>query len=110
MTRYVVQRLFLLVGTLIGVLTITFVLTHILPGSPVEVMLGHRPTQDQIAAATHRLGLDLPLWRQYLRFLGDIARGEFGQSFLTNRPVLLDIRERLMATVELTSLAVVCIV
>jgi peptide/nickel transport system permease protein len=110
MTRYIVQRLFLLVGTLLGVLTITFVLTHILPGSPVEVMLGHRPTQDQIAAATHRLGLDLPLWRQYLRFLGEIARGEFGQSFLTNQPVLQDIGQRLMATVELTSLAVVAIV
>jgi peptide/nickel transport system permease protein len=110
MTRYVIQRLILLVGTLLGVLTITFVLTHILPGSPVEIMLGHQPTQEQIAAATHRLGLDLPLWRQYLRFVGEIARGEFGQSFLTNRPVLVDIGERLMATVELTSLAVICIV
>ena len=110
MTRYVIQRLILLVGTLIGVLTITFVLTHILPGSPVEVMLGHRPTQDQIAEATHRLGLDLPLWKQYLRFLGEIAQGQFGTSFLTNQPVLLDIQQRLMATVELTSLAVIAII
>src|SRR5215472_10440149 len=110
MTRYVIQRLILLVGTLIGVLTITFVLTHILPGSPVEVMLGHRPTQDQISEATHRLGLDLPLWKQYLRFLGEIAQGQFGTSFLTNQPVLLDIQQRLMATVELTSLAVIAII
>jgi peptide/nickel transport system permease protein len=109
MTRYVIQRLILLVGTLIGVLTITFVLTHILPGSPVEVMLGHRPTQEQIAAVTHRLGLDLPLWEQYLRFIGEIARGEFGQSFLTNQPVVQDIQQRLMATVELTTLAVIAI-
>jgi peptide/nickel transport system permease protein len=110
MTRYVAQRVVLLVGTLIGVLTVTFVLTHILPGSPVEVMLGHRPTQDQIEAARHRLGLDLPLWQQYLRFLAEIARGEFGRSFLTNQPVLQDIGQRLMATVELTSFAVVAIV
>lgn len=109
MTSYVIQRLVLLVGTLIGVLTVTFVLTHILPGSPVEVMLGHRPTQEQIAVVTHRLGLDLPLWRQYLRSLGEIAQGEFGQSFLTNQPVIQDIGQRLMATVELTSLAIVCI-
>ena len=61
MVRHVIQRLILLVGTLIGVLTVTFVLTHILPGSPVEVMLGHRPTPDQIEAAKHQLGLDLPL-------------------------------------------------
>jgi peptide/nickel transport system permease protein len=110
MARYIIQRLVLLVGTLIGVLTITFVLTHILPGSPVEVMLGHRPTQDQIAAATHRLGLDLPLWRQYLRFLSEIVQGQFGQSFLTSQPVLQDIQQRLMATVELTSLAIIAIV
>ena len=57
MPRHVVQRLILMVGTLIGVLTVTFVLTHILPGSPVEVMLGHRPTPDQIQAAKHQLGL-----------------------------------------------------
>ena len=50
MARHVSQRLILLVGTLIGVLTVTFALTHILPGSPVEVMLGHRPTPDQVEA------------------------------------------------------------
>jgi peptide/nickel transport system permease protein len=110
MTRYVVQRLILMVGTLIGVLTVTFALTHILPGSPVEVMLGHRPSPDQIAAAKHELGLDLPLWEQYLRFLGEIGRGHFGKSFLTNQPVLQDIGQRLMATVELTSLAMICII
>src|SRR5215471_17013465 len=110
MARYVVQRLILMVGTLIGVLTVTFVLTHILPGSPVEMMLGHRPTPDQVAAAKHELGLDLPLWQQYLRFLGEIARGHFGKSFLTNQPVLQDIAQRLMATVELTTLAMICII
>ena len=110
MPRHVVQRLILMVGTLIGVLTVTFVLTHILPGSPVEVMLGHRPTPDQIQAAKHQLGLDLPLWQQYLRFLGEITQGHFGTSFLTSQPVLQDIGERLMATVELTTLAMICII
>jgi peptide/nickel transport system permease protein len=98
------------VGTLLGVLTITFMLTHVLPGSPVEIMLGHQPTQEQIAAARHRLGLDLPLWDQYARYLWAIGHGELGQSFLTNRPVLDDIRERLMATVELTSLAMILVI
>src|SRR4029077_4467839 len=110
MPRHVVQRLILMVGTLIGVLTVTFVLTHILPGSPVEVMLGHRPTPDQIVAAKHQLGLDLPLWQQYLRFLGQITQGNFGTSFLTSQPVLQDIGERLIATVELTPLAMICII
>jgi peptide/nickel transport system permease protein len=106
----VAQRLVLLIGTLIGVLTVTFVLTHILPGSPVEVMLGHQPTQEQIAAARHALGLDLPLWKQYLRFVVEIARGQFGQSFLTNQPVIRDISQRLPATVELASLAMISLV
>jgi peptide/nickel transport system permease protein len=110
MARHIVQRLILLVGTLIGVLTITFALTHILPGSPVEMMLGHKPTQDQIQAAKHQLGLDLPLWRQYLRFLGEMAQGKLGTSFLTSLPVIEDIKHRLMATVELTTLAVICVV
>ena len=110
MTRYVIQRLILMVGTLIGVLTVTFVLTHILPGSPVEVMLGHKPTADQVAAVKHQLGLDLPLWQQYLRFLGEVGQGHFGKSFLTNQPVIQDISQRLMATVELTTLAMICIV
>ena len=100
--------LILMVGTLVGVLTVTFVLTHILPGSPVEMMLGHRPTQDQIEAAKHALGLDLPLWQQYLRFLGEAVRGDFGKSFLTNQTVLHDIGLRLMATLELTTLAMLC--
>lgn len=110
MTRYIVQRLILAVGTLVGVLTVTFVLTRILPGSPVEVMLGHQPTADQIAAAKHQLGLDLPLWQQYLRFLGEIGQGHFGTSLLTSQPVLQDIGGRLLATVELTTLAMVAIV
>jgi peptide/nickel transport system permease protein len=107
MTKQFVQRLVLMVGTLIGVLTVTFVLTHLLPGSPVEMMLGHRPTPDQIVEAKHKLGLDLPLWQQYLRFLGEAAQGNFGTSFLTNQPVLQDIGQRLMATVELTTLALI---
>src|ERR1700757_4137160 len=110
MVRHVIQRLILLVGTLIGVLTVTFVLTHILPGSPVEVMLGHKPTPDQIQAAKHQLGLDLPLWHQYLRFLGEMVQGNLGTSFLTSLPVIEDIKHRLMATVELTTLAVICLV
>ncbi len=110
MTRYVIQRLILLVGTLLGVLTVTFFLTHILPGSPEAMIIGRRPTEDQIAAVRHALGLDLPLWQQYLRFLGEIFQGNFGKSFLTSQPVLQDIGQKLMATVELTTLAMIMII
>jgi peptide/nickel transport system permease protein len=110
MARYITQRLILLVGTLLGVLTVTFFLTHILPGSPEAMILGRRPTVEQIEIVRKQLGLDLPLYQQYFRFIGEIAQGHFGKSFLTNQPVLKDIGERLMATVELTTLAMIAII
>ena len=67
MARYVAQRLFFMVGTLLGVLTITFLLTRVLPGSPIEMILGHKPTPEQVENLKHELGLDLPLWQQYIR-------------------------------------------
>lgn len=110
MTRYILQRVILLVGTLIGVLTVTFFLTRILPGSPEAMILGRRPTAEQIEAVRRDLGLDQPLIFQFARFAGEMAQGKFGKSFLTNQPVLRDIGDRLMATVELTTLAMLAII
>jgi peptide/nickel transport system permease protein len=108
--RYIIQRVVLLVGTLIGVLTVMFFLTHVLPGSPEALIIGRRPTAEQIEAVRKQLGLDLPLYRQYLNFVGEMAQGNFGKSFLSSRPVIVEIREKLMATVELTTLAMILIV
>jgi peptide/nickel transport system permease protein len=110
MTRYIVQRVIFMVGTLIGVITVTFFLTRILPGSPEAMILGRRPTAEQIEAVRQQLGLDQPLIIQYFQFLGEILQGDFGKSFLTSRPVLTDIGEKLMATVELTTLAMIAII
>lgn len=110
MARYVAQRLFFMVGTLLGVLTITFLLTRVLPGSPIEMILGHKPTPEQIENLKHELGLDLPLWRQYISYVFEIAKGEFGNSFLSNQPVLPEIATRLMATFELVTLAMTAII
>lgn len=107
--RYILQRLILLFGTLIGVLTVTFFLTRILPGSPEAMILGQRATAEQIATVRRELGLDQPLIVQFGHFLGEIVQGDFGTSFLTSRPVLTDIGERLMATVELTTFAMLAI-
>ena len=78
MARYIAYRLVMMVGILFGVLTVTFVLSRVLPGSPVEMMLGAKPTLEQIEAAKQALGLDRPLWEQFFRYLGDILRGDFG--------------------------------
>ena len=110
MFRYVARRLMLLVATLLGVVTITFVLSRVLPGSPVELMIGGHPTQEQIDAMKHELGLDLPLHEQFVRFVGDTMRGDFGTSLHTNQPVIEDIADRSTATLELTTLAVILII
>ena len=98
MFRYAAQRVLLMVVTLIGVVTITFVLGRVLPGSPVELMIGYRPTQAQIEAVTHQLGLDLPMHEQYIRFIGEAIRGDFGISLHTKQPVISDIAIRSMST------------
>ncbi len=110
MFRYVAQRVLLMAVTLIGVVTITFVLGRVLPGSPVELMIGYRPTQGQIEAARHKLGLDLPMHEQYIRFVGEAIRGDFGISLHTKQPVISDIAIRSMATIELTTLAVIVVI
>ena len=110
MARYAAQRLLLMIGILLGVLTITFILSRVLPGSPVELMLGHRPTPELIEATKKELGLDQPLIIQYFTYIGEVVQGEFGKSLRTGRPVLEEVGKRIGATLELTTLAIFFVV
>jgi len=110
MLKYAAQRLIMMVGILIGVLIITFALSRILPGSPVELMLGHKPTPDQIEEAIKSLGLDKPIVAQFWDYLRNAALGDFGTSLMSGRPVLEEVTTRLGATFELTTLAVIFVV
>ncbi len=85
----------------LGVCTLVFLLVHLVPGDPVEAMLGEgaRPA-DRVALAA-ALGLDRPLWDQYLIYLGRLARFDLGQSFVYQRPVAGLLAERLPATLTL---------
>jgi len=103
------QRLLMIVGVVLGVMTIMFVLSRVLPASPAQLMLGGRPSVEMVAKAEAELGLNKPLAVQYLNFMSGVVRGEFGNSLLTKRPVLLEVRERLGATFELTTLAIVLV-
>jgi ABC-type microcin C transport system permease subunit YejB len=105
MAKYIAQRLIVMFFILLGVLTITFVLSRALPGSPVEMMLGNHPTVEQIAVARENLGLDKPLPIQYFNYIGDLLRGDFGTSLRTGRPVVEEVVRRVGATFELTFLA-----
>lgn len=110
MWRYVAQRLVMMVGILFGVLTITFMLSRVLPSSPVEMMLGHRPTPEQVEVARKALGLDRPLYEQFFLYLRNVARGDLGTSLFTGRPVVEDLSSRAAATFELTTYAMVFVI
>lgn len=96
----------MLVVTLIGVLTVTFVVSRLLPGSPLTAMLGPKPTAEQVELARQTLGLDRPIWEQYLRYLTDVVSGDLGVSLRTKQPVIKDIALRMTASIELVTLAI----
>jgi len=91
--------------TLLGLLAVTFVIGRVVPVDPVLAMLGDRASEAAYEAARIDLGLDQPLWRQFLAYVGDALRGDFGASVLTGRPVLEDVARVFPATLELATLA-----
>ena len=101
MLTYLVRRLLLLFLVLFGVVTLVFFLIHLIPGDPVDIMLGDQAMAADKDALRQAMGLDRPLGNQYLTYLGDLLRGDLGQSIHSRRPVLAEIAERFPATVEL---------
>jgi ABC-type dipeptide/oligopeptide/nickel transport system permease component len=107
MLRFLVRRALLTVPVLLGVATLVFSLIHLVPGDPVQAMLGDSATAQDVAELRGRLGLDRPLYVQYGAFLKGVARGDLGTSLRTNQPVAAAIRERMLATFELAGAAMV---
>lgn len=105
MLSYFLRRLAMMFLIVLGVATFTFVLSRALPSSPVEMMLGSKPTADQIRQAKEELGLDRPVAEQLGRYFFQLAQGQLGTSMRTGRPVIEEIRVRLSATAELVTLA-----
>lgn len=111
MLRHFFHRFLLTLPALWLVLTLVFLLIHIVPGDPVEQMLGEGAAPGQIEQLRHTLGLDKPLLVQYGHYLWQIARGDLGQSFKFQAPVRRVIFERYPATLQLAFLALlVCMV
>jgi len=103
--QYAVKRLLTIVPVLLGVSIIVFSFIHIIPGDPAVVMLGERATPQRVAEVRVQLGLDKPLYTQYLIYAGKALRGDFGASILRGDPVLWDLVRRFPATVELATSA-----
>ena len=90
--------------TMLGLLFITFVIGRIMPIDPVISVVGERATKETYDAAYRAMGLDRPVFVQFLYYLWDVVRGDFGQSYLNGRPVSEDIRRVFPATLELSTL------
>src|SRR5579862_1571034 len=105
MTRFVLRRLLLTVPVVLGVATLVFSLIHLVPGDPVQAMLGESAAPEDVAQLRTTLGLDRPLAVQYLAFLEGLVAGNLGTSLRTNQPVVAAIAERMPATIELAMAA-----
>jgi peptide/nickel transport system permease protein len=105
MRRLLLRRVALLVPTLLGVGTLVFAFLHLVPGDPVEIMLGESAAPADAAALRHELGLDRPLGAQLVRFFAGAAHGDLGRSIAFRAPVLHVVLQRWPATLELAAAA-----
>lgn len=101
MFKFVLKRLLLLIPTLLGVITLVFFMIALAPGDPARVMLGERANAEQLAQLRSELGLDQPLGKQYLLYLGRVFRGDLGKSMVSQQKITDELADRLPATIEL---------
>ena len=87
MWKYILKKLLLAIPVLLGITIIDYAIMS-LAGSPLDMLVGPRVTQESIALRAARWGLDQPVWRQYLNWAGNMLRGDFGTSYFQHRPVM----------------------
>ncbi|MCI4044181.1 MULTISPECIES: ABC transporter permease [unclassified Streptomyces] len=108
MGRYVARRLLQMIPVFIGSTLLVFLMMYALPGDPVRALAGEQHVDaSQIAAMKADLGLDKPIWMQYLKYLGDLFQGDLGTQIGTQRPVAEVISEAYPITVRLAIFAFV---
>ncbi len=110
MSRYLARRMLLALPGLWLLLTMVFLLAHVIPGDPVQQMLGEGARAEDLQQLRHRLGLDLPIATQYRRYLLSLAHGDMGQSIRFQQPVARVVLRQFPATLELAGVALlVCV-
>jgi len=107
LTKTIFKRLLAVVPVVFGVLLLTFLLVHLVPGDPVEVMLGESATSADRTQLRADLGLDQPLIKQFGNYLGKLAQGDFGRSIHTQTEISRLLAERIPATAKLALLALI---
>ncbi|WP_176086450.1 ABC transporter permease [Martelella sp. HB161492] len=107
MLIYIARRLLLLIPVLLGVTMITFGLTRVVPGNPIDLMVSPMATEEMRAQVAEREGLNDPIWLQYVHYINNVLHGDLSDSFVTSQPVLSDLTSRFMPTFELTLFAMI---
>jgi dipeptide transport system permease protein len=103
MFLFLLRRVALTLPTLVALMFLTFVAIRLVPGDPVEVRVGERGiSPERLAQFRHELGLDQPVWRQFLDYVGGLLQGDFGTSIITHAPVLREFLTLFPATLELS--------
>ena len=106
MIGLILKRLLLAVPTLIAVITIIFVIVRVIPGDPAQAVLGDYATDEALVQLREQMGLNEPLWKQYVTYMGGLATGDLGDSLVTRQSSWSQIRYVLPYTLELTLAAV----
>lgn len=105
MWKYILKRILIAIPVLFGISIIAFFLVRVVPGDTVTAMLGTNYNPEQAEILRAKYGLDQPLVVQYIKWIGNVLKGDFGQSFFTNQPVFESIIERLPVTLELMGMS-----
>ncbi|HOB28533.1 MAG: ABC transporter permease [Dethiobacteria bacterium] len=105
MLNYILKRLLALIPVLIGVSILVFLILHLSPGDPAQIMLGTKATQQSLDALREQLGLDLPLHQQYFQWITNVLKGDWGRSIQLKREVLPLVLTRFKATATLAVFA-----
>ncbi len=100
--KYIITRLVLTIPTFLAVLTLVFLVVRVIPGDPATAALGDYASQEAVDALRERMGLNAPLYIQYFNFLGDLLRGNLGNSLITGQSIGEQVRQVLPYTLQLT--------
>ena len=108
MLSFILKRIGLLIPTFFGVTLVAFAFIRLIPGDPIEVLVGERGiSPERHARMLEQFGLDKPLWQQYINYVTNLLQGDLGQSIVTKQPVLEEFMVLFPATIELSLCAIV---
>jgi ABC-type dipeptide/oligopeptide/nickel transport system permease component len=105
-TRYLIRRVLVSIPTVFLVVTLVFLAFRVIPGDPAQMYAGEQATRETLEQVRKELGLDKPVHVQYVEYLKNLARGDLGRSYITRRPVIVEISTRFANTVKLSLAAI----